>query len=216
MQLQNNSLINLIERDRGVTTRRSAPRKHFFFPGQQFKYFTLERELGRIKIGGRSHVNWLCLCQCGREFTSTVKNLIRGKVACGQCGISYGGLKGRYKNNDPTLALYKSKYRAYKNGAKNRELDFFLIEEEAYQLFKSNCFYCNIEPCLSLFPFTKHDSERPVVYANGIDRIDSNRGYVVDNVVPCCHICNRAKSDMNQQEFLKWIQELRSKMHAQD
>lgn len=27
----------------------------------------------------------------------------------------------------------------------------------------------------------------------GLDRLDSDRGYVLDNVVPCCGTCNMAK-----------------------
>lgn len=46
-----------------------------------------------------------------------------------------------------------------------------------------------------------------VVNHNGIDRIDSNDGYVQGNVVPCCKYCNMAKMDRTQDEFLKWAEE---------
>src|SRR5208282_755064 len=39
---------------------------------------------------------------------------------------------------------------------------------------------------------------------NGIDRVDSSRGYVRRNVVSCCSICNRAKSDSPVEVFLAW------------
>lgn len=40
---------------------------------------------------------------------------------------------------------------------------------------------------------------------NGIDRIDNQKGYSLDNVVACCRICNNAKSDMTVHEFHSWI-----------
>lgn len=28
---------------------------------------------------------------------------------------------------------------------------------------------------------------------NGIDRVDSSKGYILNNCVPCCEICNKMK-----------------------
>jgi len=47
-----------------------------------------------------------------------------------------------------------------------------------------------------------------VVNHNTIDRIDSNIGYMKDNVVSSCLECNRAKSDRTQEEFESWLQQL--------
>ena len=44
-----------------------------------------------------------------------------------------------------------------------------------------------------------------VIKINGIDRIDSNKGYSFDNVVACCKYCNGAKNTMTQEEFKEWI-----------
>ena len=40
---------------------------------------------------------------------------------------------------------------------------------------------------------------------NGIDRIDSNIGYTVNNCVPCCTICNHMKNDLTTDEFYNHI-----------
>lgn len=40
---------------------------------------------------------------------------------------------------------------------------------------------------------------------NGIDRIDSDLGYVDGNVKSCCFICNRAKGNLSIIDFRKWI-----------
>jgi len=38
-----------------------------------------------------------------------------------------------------------------------------------------------------------------------MDRIDSNKGYELSNVVPCCKICGRAKMDLPYEDFMEWI-----------
>src|SRR5690349_23930597 len=35
--------------------------------------------------------------------------------------------------------------------------------------------------------------------------VDSDRGYELGNVVPCCGVCNRAKGTMSQDMFFGWI-----------
>ena len=40
---------------------------------------------------------------------------------------------------------------------------------------------------------------------SGIDRVNSQEGYVKNNCVPCCDKCNKAKMAMSRDEFLNWI-----------
>ncbi len=43
------------------------------------------------------------------------------------------------------------------------------------------------------------------ILVNGIDRINSNIGYIEGNIVPCCKHCNSAKNTMTESEFKEWI-----------
>ena len=43
---------------------------------------------------------------------------------------------------------------------------------------------------------------------NGIDRIDSSKGYVFDNCVPCCKHCNIMKMTMTIDEFINKIKKI--------
>lgn len=51
--------------------------------------------------------------------------------------------------------------------------------------------------------------QKPCVYCGdeivtvGVDRVDNAKGYVMDNVVPCCAICNSMKSSMKLVDFLR-------------
>ena len=49
------------------------------------------------------------------------------------------------------------------------------------------------------------DNNGDYVY-NGIDRIDNNKGYTIDNIVPCCAKCNYAKGKLTLQEFKELIE----------
>jgi hypothetical protein len=44
-----------------------------------------------------------------------------------------------------------------------------------------------------------------IYYYNGLDRIDSSKGYTRDNVEPCCVICNTMKWTLSKKDFLKHI-----------
>ena len=98
-------------------------------------------------------------------------------------------------------ACFNNLYNQYRSGAKIRNLDFNLTKEECHYLFQQNCFYCNALPNNI---YRKSGSAGEYIY-NGIDRIDSKLGYQIDNVVPCCKVCNYAKRDMPISEFLTWI-----------
>jgi len=67
-------------------------------------------------------------------------------------------------------------------------------KEQAVALYQQPCFYCDI----------------PAVNAsksqlNGIDRINSDLGYVVGNVVPCCPTCNIMKGATDVKLFLAQV-----------
>lgn len=40
---------------------------------------------------------------------------------------------------------------------------------------------------------------------NGIDRIDSEKGYEKDNCVPCCKHCNYVKGNLSAENFWTWV-----------
>ena len=82
-----------------------------------------------------------------------------------------------------------NKYNSYKSGAKERCYEFKLTIAEFECLIKQSCHYCG----------TKKQKY------SGIDRKDNSKGYLIDNCLPCCSICNRAKNDMKYEDFIDWI-----------
>jgi hypothetical protein len=51
---------------------------------------------------------------------------------------------------------------------------------------------------------------------NGIDRIDANRGYEIDNIVPCCGMCNIMKNGYNVEDFLDKAKEVYENSHLEN
>lgn len=78
------------------------------------------------------------------------------------------------------------KYTQYKSGANRRGFSFELSKEEFLTFWKQPCFYCADE-----------------IETIGLDRIDSNRGYSKDNIVPCCTICNTMKLALPRDVFIE-------------
>lgn len=70
-----------------------------------------------------------------------------------------------------------------KSSAKQRGLNFTLLEDQYITLINSPCHYCD------------NQLDSPTNSSGiGLDRLDNDRGYEVDNVVPCCVICNRVRN----------------------
>jgi len=89
----------------------------------------------------------------------------------------------------------------YKAAAKRRGHEWGLDEDEFFIIVKQACHYCGE------LPQERKDSKRynGGFVCNGIDRKDNTRGYLLDNALPCCFPCNRAKSTMGYQEYRDFL-----------
>ncbi len=97
-------------------------------------------------------------------------------------------------------------------GAMNRKIVWDLTDEQARGIFDRDCFYCGDRPKLiTQLP----DRKAPIKYAfNGIDRIDSSKGYTTDNTVSCCTQCNYMKRNYSQGDFLRKARDIASRHPA--
>lgn len=153
---------------------------------------------------GKRYVN--ARCKCGKEKVISINNVRSGNSTC--CGLS--PCRGTERDKDIEVG-YKAILYVYKKHAKDRGFTFDLDYDYFKELTECNCHYCGIEP-IQVYqlknPKTgKIRSGVPITY-NGIDRVDSTKGYFNDNVVTCCKICNRAKSNSSLDEFKEWIKRI--------
>lgn len=149
----------------------------------------------------RSRRYYLFSCECG------VEKVIHGTAVSSGNTKSCGcwGMENRRShllaNNRGVINQIILGYKRHANG---RNLTFELTYEEFSKVIVEPCYYCGSE--LSNLKITKNCKEG--FKYNGIDRIDSSVGYREDNVVACCSMCNTAKSNLSQQEFLQWVNKI--------
>jgi 5-methylcytosine-specific restriction endonuclease McrA len=98
-------------------------------------------------------------------------------------------------------ASFNFVYLAYKARARYAGLGFNLSEEEFRGLTGGSCRYCGAVPSNTT---NRKQTNGQYVYS-GIDRVDNAKGYIIDNCVSCCKLCNRAKGTMTTREFYLWI-----------
>lgn len=174
---------------------------------------------GRLTVishSGKDHRNkhlWLCKCRCGNEKVVVGDNLSSGKSnSCGCLKAEFLARKGNQYGlyEDREKALLKVQYSHLKRRNKNKGFSDTISLEDFILLSKSPCKYCGleyskeIEDRLSESKKQKRLSDH-VLKCNGIDRIDSSKGYTVENSVACCKYCNTAKHTMTESEFFAWI-----------
>lgn len=91
-------------------------------------------------------------------------------------------------------------YKKIKAQSAKRGIQFELTIEQVCAIVRSPCNYCGIK----YSSVTTQSNHRPYKH-NGIDRIDSSIGYLLNNCVAACRHCNFAKARMSVSQFKKWL-----------
>ena len=159
--------------------------------GKKYGMLTVLSQESPAKDG---HIKWKCRCGCG-EITIVSGNKLRsGDTKSCSCA----------KSLEDGEAAFNKMVRGMIKNAKIRNLTWDISCEQLRELTKQNCHYCGIEPLQCM----KSDSNNGDYIYNGLDRADNSKGYELDNVVPCCGRCNRAKNAYNRDDFLLWIEKV--------
>lgn len=152
-------------------------------------------------------------CECGSKKDIYFQNLVKGvSLSCG-C-VTREESRQRLIANPIAITLpygeaaRNSLISSYRNLARKRGYRWELTDEEFFVLTKGNCFYCGNEP--SYIQKTQYKTGTYIY--NGVDRKNNNEGYISENVVSCCRICNVAKGSMNVEEFIKWVQKVSNRI----
>ena len=155
-----------------------------------------------VKLKGRKHRGtvWECLCECGKIKDIKSNSLRRGATKSCGCRQGNGAKHPRLPGNEP---VFRHGYRAYKGSAELRNLEFEITYEMFKDLVSKNCYYCDSPPRSVSYQRTR--SKPSTGTLNGIDRIDSTKGYILSNIRTCCTNCNYAKRQMSEIEFVEWI-----------
>ena len=89
-------------------------------------------------------------------------------------------------------AAFNCVYRNYKKDAERRNLPFELTIQDVYEIIATSYHYCGQQPSQIAYPSRNAEiADGDILLRNGIDRMDSQIGYLLGNVVSCCKQCNR-------------------------
>lgn len=162
--------------------------------GDKNKY-SIELVSGPHKEKNRN--TWGMKCPvCNEIFFAPTSNFSKAKT-CYSC-------RGRYLRKSSEEITWKNLYGMVKGRNASKEKGFDLLLEDFISISTKNCHYCNSEPTRT----RGHREWSAEVFSNGLDRVDSSMGYLINNIVPCCKYCNFAKLDRSEMEFLEWAKRL--------
>lgn len=86
---------------------------------------------------------------------------------------------------------FKRKLVDYKCNAKKRNIVFDLTDDQFESFWQQPCFYCGDE-----------------IDTIGIDRINNDEGYSIENCRSCCSFCNKMKLNHKESDFINHIQKI--------
>lgn len=176
------------------------------------------QKINRLTTISYKRGKWFCYCDCGNYIEISTDNLTSGNTK--SCGCLKSEVSS--KNSDKLIAgrrQYDPKTSSARRVWKSycyRDIFCDLSFAEFLKISQQNCFYCGISPNIE-YNFFKTVSSRGSEKAklegtfiyNGLDRIDSLKNHTLNNVVPCCYECNRAKNNRSVNDFLIWINSLK-------
>lgn len=183
--------------------------------GEKFSRLLVLKETATEKSGRY----FLCACDCGKEKIVKGSSLRYGSSK--SCGCLAADVAKKLPHvlpaGEPTLRDFEQIYRRQ---AKNRNKNFELTRDQFRNIIKQNCYYCGEFPERKNSYINKsgqrrlrsnvtvEKAEENWVYINGVDRLNSDLGYTIENCVPCCKLCNLIKREIHVKDFLNLVQKI--------
>jgi hypothetical protein len=179
-------------------------------------YFKLEQKIGKWEITNTDIIphektkeaQIKCRCECGFEKLVYCLTLIKGQsTACFNCGH---GNKGE---SNPQWSGYKEVPGTFisrmKAGAKLRKngIEVKINAEDIYNLWVKQDKKCSLSGIPIDFINTnkgnlRQGSKYDLICTASLDRIDSNKGYIKDNIQLVHKDVNMIKKEYDQEYFL--------------
>lgn len=176
------------------------PHNRIDITGRKFDRLTV------VGLGGKRGrlLYWECKCDCGNTTFVQAARLKNGSSrSCGclqksQPAPNWSGYKD----------LSKTYWQVCKNGAKYRKLPFTITMQEAYELLEKQNFKCVLSGVpIQLYRNYAQRKNRHLQTAS-LDRIDSSKGYTIDNIQWLHKYVNFMKTDFSQNEIIDWCHKI--------
>jgi hypothetical protein len=145
---------------------------------------------------------WWCKCICGTEKKVRQTHLTNGRVkSCGCQQFQKGKHHPSWTGHEEMPGTF---FKTIKHGAKTRKLEFKITKEKIWNFFllqNRKCALTGIE--------LKFNSGHNKTDGNAsLDRIDSKKGYTLDNVQWVHKDINIMKMDMTNEQLFKYCKRI--------
>lgn len=135
---------------------------------------------------------WNLKCDCGNFYFARTESLKSGNTkSCGCLNDRYGKIHHKYKGHEDLSGDYWSKLR---RGAKIRSIAFEITIEQAWAKFETQSKRC----ALTNWEINLSSSYIKGGQTASLDRIDSKKGYVADNIQWVHKDVNRMKQNYSE------------------
>lgn len=163
--------------------------------------------LEEIKIkkdNGYYEKYWKCKCACGKIYEVYPFNILKENSSCVDCRTDkvarchwtgYEEISGSY-------------WAAIQASAKERKKEFNITIEYIWDLFIKQNRKCALSGLDITFPPKKDISKNRSKQTASLDRIDNIKGYIVGNVRWVHKDVNYIRRDLNDEEFLFYIEKI--------
>jgi hypothetical protein len=140
---------------------------------------------------------WLCYCECGNQKVIRRDHLTKGYTK--SCGCEWHSSKSTHNSWRGYEEIPLDFFTNIKRGASNRNIEFDITIEYLWELFVIQNRKCALSGVDLQFGRTNRDRVGRTV---SVDRINSNKGYVIGNIQWIDKRINIMKNKMDEQEFL--------------
>ena len=159
------------------------------------------------------------VCLCGKKFERPLiehnrsKKLNRAEYCSRECAgkaatkfvLPYAGRNSKYDISKHS-ANQKDEYtpfRTHLNRARRRSKEVTATLDDLKKQWEKQNGICAYTKVKLQFPHYKHAND--IIHTASLDRIDSNRGYVADNIQWISMVANFAKQSMTHEQMLEFV-----------
>jgi len=194
-----NRIIYSILKSKGVF----KPNKFRNITGQTFGYLTV---IGMTQINEQKRNNFMAICKCSNcgnnHHLVLPRNLKKGYTI--SCGCYRGGYKKITGDKNAIFSGHKEIRGTFwlrlKLGAERRKIDFNIDIKDAWDLYEKQNRKCALTGLPIEFGRVKNRKETTA----SLDRINSMKGYTIDNVQWVYQNINGMKMGFSQEYFVNF------------
>lgn len=172
--------------------------------GKKFNSLTVIKESDvdqrKTSTGKRADRYWWCKCECGETARVRHNHLLGGKIkSCGCRQFQKGNFHPSWTGHGEFSGAF---FSIIKHGAKIRKLKFEITKKDIWDLFLKQgrkCALTGLELKFSDYSGGKDGTA-------SLDRIDSLKGYTIDNIQWTHKDLNIMKMHFKEEQFIRYCQ----------